>query len=332
MHNDFITSVELPKRRTEIGYAQSIMLLGSCFSEHIGQLLASSKFSCDINPFGVLYNPVSIAEALTQILNKRIYRTGDPELIEYNGWHSLMHHSTFSATTNKACIDKINTRIRSAAQNIQNIDILFLTFGSAYVYRLRHNEMIVGNCHKLPERNFIRERLSVEDIIQTYTTLIKRLLELRPKLKLIFTVSPIRHKKDGLHGNQISKSTLLLAIEALTERFPQCCFYFPSYEIMIDELRDYRFYADDMMHPTPLAISYIWKRFGECYFSSQTKKVIKEWEEIRKGLEHRPFNPEAKQYEQFICQLVLRIKQLKEKYPNFEVEKELALCHTLLNK
>lgn len=332
MYADFITSVELPSDRIYIDHSHSIMLLGSCFSEHIGQHLLKSKFVCDMNPMGVLYNPISIAEALHQILDGRLYAVGDSELIEKDGWHSLMHHSSFSALTQEACVANINARLSMATQFLKRTDVLFLTFGSAYVYRWKADGRVVGNCHKLPERDFIREKLSCEEIVEAYVSLIHRLKLACPEIKLLFTVSPIRHRKDGMHGNQVSKATLLLAIERLMELYPEQCFYFPSYEIVLDELRDYRFYADDMLHPSEQAVSYIWKRFGECYFSKETKKILEEWENVRKGLEHRPFNVKSSQYKAFLSQLVLRMQRLKEKYPNFVIEKEIEQCYTLLNR
>ena len=332
MRNVFITPVEFPKHKTEISYSHRLMSLGSCFSEHIGKLLTSHKFTCDINPFGVLYNPLSIANALTQICENHRYTTDSPELIESNGWHSLMHHSTFSALNRETCIHQINQRLTKASNQLSQTDCLLLTFGSAYVYRLKETGQIVGNCHKLPNSYFTRELLTIEEITAVYTELIKHLQVLSPKLRIIFTVSPIRHLKDGMHGNQISKSTLLLAIDKLIEIFPDTCFYFPSYEIMMDELRDYRFYADDMLHPTPLAVSYIWERFTECYFNSATLKIMNEWNGIMKALAHKPFQSDSDQYKTFLSQLVLRIERLKEKYPNFDIEKEITLCRTLLNK
>lgn len=332
MYTDFITTVELPLSRFEINHSHSIMLLGSCFSEHIGKRLKSSKFSCDVNPMGVLYNPISIAESLYQILDERLYVVGDTELIEKDGWHSLMHHSSFSALTQEACVTNINARLSVAALFLKKTDVLFLTFGSAYVYRWKADGRVVGNCHKLAERYFTRERLSCEEIVEAYVSLIQRLKQIRPDIKLLFTVSPIRHRKDGMHGNQVSKATLLLAIERLTEIYPEQCFYFPSYEIVLDELRDYRFYADDMLHPSEQTVSYIWKRFGDCYFSKETKNILEEWEKIRKGMEHRPFNVKSSQYKEFLSQLVLRMERLKEKYPNFVVEKEIEQCYTLLNR
>ena len=210
--------------------------------------------------------------------------------------------------------------------------VLLITFGTAYVYRHLEKGVVVGNCHKLSERTFNRQRLTHEEIVREYVPLIQRLAEVNPEVHILFTVSPIRHLRDGLHANQLSKATLLLAIDELCRLMPERCSYFPAYEIMMDELRDYRFYADDMMHPTPLAIEHIWRRFADIFFPLPTKKFLQAWEEIRQGLSHRPFNPEGEQYKQFLSQIELRIHRLKEKYPTFDAENELHLCRTRLNK
>ena len=323
----------MPGNHVRIAYDDSIMLMGSCFAEHIANRLSEGKFKCTANPFGVLYNPVSIAEALRQLAGGRKYEADAPELLEHDGlWHSLMHHSSFSATTKEECLNRINNRLQESALRLKQARVLFVTFGSAYVYRHKATGLIVGNCHKFPEREFVRERLSPEEIVEDYTRLIRELHHENPTLHLVFTVSPIRHLRDGLHKNQVSKATLLLAIERIVELHPDCCTYFPAYELMMDDLRDYRFYADDMMHPSPLAIEYIWSHFVDIFFSTSAKNIFQAWQEIRKGIDHRPFNPDSEKYKQFLTQLALRIDRFKEKYPTFDVENELALCRTRLNK
>lgn len=325
---DFRTQVELPKKETEIQHSDRIMLFGSCFAENIGKLLLANKFRCDVNPFGILYNPQSVAEAIRQILSHKTYKEDD---LFYSGgnWHSYMHHSIFSGHSPEECISQINLRLERAFAELPSIDLLIITWGTAWVYSLKESGKIVGNCHKQPERLFIRRLLTVDEIVDEYGSLISELRKQNQNLKVLFTVSPIRHAKDGMHGNQISKSTLLLAVEALQR---QCsdCYYFPSYEIMMDELRDYRFYADDMLHPSEVAISYLWECFNDCYFGSQTRLIMKEWEEIRKGLNHKPFDASSDAYRKFLTQIVLKINRLKEKLPYFELQKELEQCQAQL--
>lgn len=325
-----ITNVELPVSQSEIKHSDIIMIMGSCFAENIGNKLSDNKFRCDRNPFGILYNPMSIYEALSRILENNRYT--ESELMESGGkWFSLMHHGSFSSASKEECLNNINIRISEGHENLKKADWLIITFGTARVYRWSDDGRIVGNCHKLNSRLFTRELLEIDDVVSSYTSLITRIKEVNPKIKIIFTVSPIRHAKDGMHGNQISKSVLLVAIDKICSVMDNC-HYFPSYEIMMDELRDYRFYADDMLHPSAMAVEYIWERFSQVYFSRSTFDIMKEYEEIRKGLNHKPFNPESDTYRKFLSQILLKIDILKEKLPYLDVENEKLLCQTLLKK
>lgn len=333
MYNTFRTLVEIPENRIKIKYSDPIVFMGSCFAEHIANRLSEGKFKCITNPFGVLYNPASISEALRQINTGRKYNTDAPELLEHDGlWHSLMHHSSFSGSSKEECLTRINDRLQEAVPLLKQAKVLFITFGSAYAYRHKDTGLIAGNCHKLPEQEFLRLRLSPDEIVEDYTNLIQELRCENPNLHMVFTVSPIRHLRDGLHGNQVSKATLLLAIERLVELHPSRCIYFPAYELMMDDLRDYRFYADDMMHPSSMAIEYIWEHFMSMFLAASARDIFQTWQEIRKGIQHRPFNPNSKKHKQFLTQLALRIERFKEKYPTFDVENELTLCRTQLNK
>ena len=205
-----------------------------------------------------------------------------------------------------------------------------LTFGTAYVYEQKETGKVVANCHKLPEKNFIRRRLEIDEIVEDYTLLLDELISLNPQLKILFTVSPIRHIRDGMHANQLSKSVLLLAIDRLMQRYPQVTCYFPSYEIVLDELRDYRFYADDMVHPSTLTINYLWERFSETFFTPETQNLIKECETIRKAIAHKPFHPESEEHKRFLGQIVLKIERLNGKYPYLDFEKETNMCRLAL--
>ncbi|KAA6334239.1 hypothetical protein EZS27_017418, partial [termite gut metagenome] len=191
---------------------------------------------------------------------------------------------------------------------------------------------VVANCHKLPDSKFERRRLNLDEIVTEYTLLLTELLAQNPRLHVWFTVSPIRHTKDGMHDNQLSKAVLLLAIDRLQERFPEKVYYFPAYEIVMDELRDYRFYADDMTHLSSLAVLYIWEQFVQACFSPETQSLIKEWENIAKALAHRPLREDSEEYRRFLGQIVLKVQQFAEKYPNLDVEKELDICHTRLRR
>ena len=325
---NFRTQVELPEKQAEIRHSDRIMFFGSCFAENIGNLLMENKFRCDVNPYGVLYNPISIAKALRQIMDGKVFDESDL-FFSKGEWHSWMHHSHFSASSMGNCLQLINERLLNAADSLPAIDWLVVTWGTSYVYQLQDTGEIVGNCHKQPDRMFLRSKLGVEAIVNEWHDLLAGIKEINPQVKFLFTVSPIRHAKDGMHGNQLSKSTLLLAADELCRTVADC-YYFPSYEIMQDELRDYRFYADDMIHPSRMAIDYIWTCFSKCYFSRETEAVMQEWEEIKKGLNHKPYSPESEGYRAFLSQIVLKIARMKEKLPYLEVQKEMELCESRL--
>ncbi len=329
MSMDLQTVVELPKALPPMAHGRKMLLMGSCFAENMGRLMAESKFDIDVNPFGILYNPLSIAAALTDIVSGRRYVEGD--LFFYRDlWHSPMHHGDFSAPLPAEALERINGRIGQAHSVLPRLDWLMITFGTAYVYERRETGRVVANCHKLPDSCFLRRLLSPDEAVEVYASLLPTLFALAPDLKVLFTVSPVRHIRDGLHANQVSKATLLLAVDRLQRLFPERTFYFPSYEIQLDELRDYRFYADDMLHPSPLAVRYLWERFSDTFFSDETRAVVAEVGEITRGLAHRPFHPESEAYQRFLGQIVLKMERLNGKYPYLDFQKEKESCRIRL--
>ncbi|MDO4703968.1 GSCFA domain-containing protein [Tannerella sp.] len=315
------TKIDLPRSPIHFTYEHRIMMFGSCFAESIGSRLSEALFRTDINPFGTLYNPASVAMTIERLLDKTVFICD--ELFQYEGlYHSFFHHSSFSSLSADECLRQINERLRQSAAMLSSADRIVVTFGTAYVYRLKETSNVVANCHKLPEKHFERTRLSVEEIVSLWEPLIAKLQKEHPSLQWLFTVSPIRHWRDGAHENQLSKATLLLAVEALQQRFPEQTAYFPAYELMMDELRDYRFYADDMCHPSPTAIQYIWERFVEVCMDERTRRLLNEAEEIRRALHHRPFNPKSEAYQQFLTQTLLKIERFNEKMPYLCFEQE----------
>lgn len=327
---ELYTPVILPSDLPQLTHRDQTLLMGSCFATHIGTRLKEAKFTCDVNPYGVLYNPLSIVTALEEIDAGKEY--AETDLYQHRFlWHSPMHHSDFSASTASETVDHINRRLRQARRLWEMLDVLMLTWGSAYVYRNRSDGRIVGNCHKLPESTFLRGRLSVSEIVDAYRPLLTRLLTRRPSLKVTLTVSPIRHLRDGLHANQLSKATLLLAADELQKQFAGHVCYFPAYELLMDELRDYRFYADDLTHPSAMAVEYVWECWQKACFSPETRLLANECLHINRGLEHKPFRPQSEEYKRFLKQIVLKIDQLNEKYPYLDFEKERELCRTRLN-
>ncbi|WP_029903567.1 GSCFA domain-containing protein [Prevotella sp. 10(H)] len=326
---DFRTRIEIPKSDLKISHRSRILMLGSCFIENIGKQLIRNKFNVNLNPFGVLYNPQSISQALRLLMEKK--RFAEEDIFEYKGlYHSFYHHSTFSDTDKNRCLGKINSGLEKSSQDLYSADILFITFGTSYVFRSKEKDMVVGNCHKLPASDFDRYRLSVKDIVADWESLIKQLRQINPSLQIIFTVSPIRHMKDGAHENQLSKATLLLAIDELMKK-GDSLHYFPSYEIVLDELRDYRFYYDDMVHPNFTAIKYIWERFSNTYFEAETYPVVEEWNKIYLALNHRPFNTETDEYKHFLRQTLLKLKAFDEKYPYICCSDEISGLEDLIS-
>lgn len=329
---DFRTLVELPTKQLEINHSHQILMLGSCFAENIGRKLVENKFHCDINPYGVLYNPYSLASSMCEVDCEKVYTEDD--LFFWQGqWHSPMHHSSFSDESKEVCLRRINERIRQTFEELKTLGYVIITYGTAYLYESKETGKVVGNCHKLSEKNFNRYCVDdLEELKGQIRTLKDIFLSYNPAIKLIFTVSPIRHIRDGLHENQMSKAMLMACMLDRKLIDNEHAFYFPAYEIMMDELRDYRFYAVDMVHPSELAIDYIWECFSKSYFNKETTLLIKEWEEIKKGLNHKPFRADSEEYKTFLRQIVLKIERIKEKSPYLDAQKEMELCHILLKQ
>jgi hypothetical protein len=320
---DFQTKVHIGEQGQPILHTDSVMFTGSCFAANMGEKFIRYRFNALVNPFGVVYNPLSVANALKLLVENS--PIPDDAFVEHDGlWHSLYHHGSFSDASLEACRANIEKERSVATQFIQSCNYLFITFGTAWVYEYVATGLLVSNCHKLPAGRFNRFRLNVDEIVTRYKKLIAELLLLNPALKIVFTVSPIRHWKDGAHGNQLSKSVLLLAVDELCTLY-SCVSYFPSYEIVMDELRDYRFYSPDMLHLTDQTIEYIWKRFSEVSFERATIGVLKKIEEVLLAVEHRPFNAGQTAYQQFIRNTLKKINELELLYPylDFYDEKKI---------
>ena len=304
-------------------YSKSMMFFGSCFSENIGQKLIDLKFNVNMNPFGILYNPQSIANSLKILLDKQVFNEYD--LFQDQGlWNSFYHHSRFSDVEKEVVLERINSRIIASHEFLKNADFLVLTFGTAWAYELADQGQVVSNCHKVPAAQFNRVRLTRHEISEAYRNLMEELWRFNPNLKIIFTVSPIRHLKDGAVENQVSKSTLLMAIDRLRNEYSDRGFvYFPSYELMMDELRDYRFYAEDMVHLSPVAIDYIFDRFSKFIISKDSEKISDKVLKIRKSMLHRPVNTESVEYNKFLQATLDEINKLAltSSQLNFDEEK-----------
>jgi hypothetical protein len=326
---DFRTTVPVQSSDFRLTHADKVMILGSCFAENIGILLKDSGFRVSLNPFGVLYNPASVGMALHRLWQNQPFL--EEELVEHDGlFHSFSHHGSFSGTDPKRTIERINESFRQAVDALQDATCLLITFGTAWVYTLPSTDQIVANCHKLPEDSFLRRRLTVNEIEYFYIDLLEMLFQAKPDLKVLFTVSPIRHLKDGMHENTLSKSTLHLAIEGLCESFENV-HYFPAYELLMDDLRDYRFYAEDMVHPTVVAQRYIWDHFSESCFSKPTREVVRQVQQIRKAMEHRPFRPDDEAYKRFAKKYIATIELLSVNAPDLDLSEERSFFEKILD-
>ena len=296
-----------------IDYSSKLFLLGSCFSENIGNKFEYFKFQTNQNPLGILFHSKTIETLVTDAINEKEYTEKDVFNLNER-WHSFDAHSALSTTSKEEIVDNLNSAIKATNQQIQQATHIIITLGTAWVYRHIASDQIVANCHKVPQKQFLKELLSVEDITESLESIIALIRDVNPKVNFIFTVSPVRHLKDGFIQSQQSKAHLISAIHQIMEP-RKGVFYFPSYEIMMDELRDYRFYAEDMIHPNKTAIEYIWNRFSDTWISSTTKETMIKVDSIQKRLQHKPLNPYSKEHLKFLEKLDTDIKQIQKQFP-----------------
>jgi hypothetical protein len=311
------TPVAVPNYPFRITYRDTSVWIGSCFTSNIGEAMKLLKFHCEVNPFGALYNPASILLALKMLLERKLLSSED--LFEFNElWSSFYFHSSFSDIDRSKALEKMNKQLSVASDKLYSAKYLFVTFGTAYVFRLKTSGEIVGNCHKLPLTNFEHYCLSVDETVNQYIDFVNDIAQILPKLKIIFSISPIRHLKDGAHNNQISKSILLLAVDKLTKLFSDRCFYFPAFEIVLDELRDYRFYEKDLCHLSETTIDYVKMLFINSIVDEQDKKIMKEIEKLNLARAHRPLNTDTSIYKKFLTNTDKKEIELKKQYPHLD--------------
>lgn len=308
----FSTPVEIEKipENWLLSHSDEILLLGSCFAENIGDKFSAAAFKSTVNPFGTLYNPLSISSALARLISGKNFEKS--ELFFASGlWQSFSHHGRFSSPDKTETLSAINSEFSAASEKLQKLNFLIITFGTAWIYRLKSTGEVIANCHKLPAQNFLRARLTVAETVEALADVFEKLLALNPDLKIILTVSPIRHLKDTAHGNNLSKAVLLLACEELERRFPSVK-YFPSYEILLDELRDYRFFADDLVHPSPIAVDFIWEKFSQNFFSQKTLQNCEKILRLRRAQNHRPLHasPDFLKFQQETARQIAELEQL----------------------
>jgi hypothetical protein len=308
----FRTTLAVPNYDFHLTYEDQIALLGSCFAENIGTKLQAASLPTLVNPFGIVYNPISLAQHVSRVLNTEKV-TEDTFFFDGSLWRSHLHHSQFANDD----LQQLENDVRAADGQLKHFldcgKCLFLTFGSAYVYHHIEWDGIVANCHKLPAKVFKKRRLSVSEITTIYEPLLQQLREQQPELHVVFSVSPVRHIRDGLLNNQRSKAVLLLAVEQLCEQF-SFAHYFPAYEWLLDDLRDYRFYDQDLIHPSEMAVDYIWSQFQNAFFNEQTKAIHQRIGQLQKALAHRPFQSESTAHQQFLKKQLDKVLQLHKEF------------------
>jgi hypothetical protein len=317
---EFRTVFSIEPSKYKITYNDQVMFIGSCFASAIGSQMMLGHMPVMINPAGAVFNPVSVCNTLDTITKGKEFFLED--LHFYDGtWLSFYHYTDFSSDDPSFVLEKINRRSKEALEFLKGARYLFVTLGTARVYKLKKSDLIVSNCHKIPSEQFESKMLSVSEIVALWNEQLDKLHSLFPQLQVVFTISPVRHWKDGAHGNQVSKSILFVAVEQLLKHDvgPR---YFPAYELVMDDLRDYRFYNDDMLHPSTSAINYIWDSFVRCYLESNTFDTWKEVVRITKAFNHR-FHTNSKNKRISFAEKVLKqISDIKVNVPNVDLSRE----------
>ena len=304
---DFFTTVKIPKYPFDIHHKYNMLMMGSCFTENIGNLLKADRIPVVLNPLGIMYNPVSISTFLTKAQNRSHYREED--LLHYNNlYHSWDAHGSLSHKDSSNVIQNLNKHIEDTYDYLKKSPLIVITLGTAYAYVHKHTKSVVANCHKYPQYNFDKILLSVEEILEHLSELVQSL----PTIKFLFTISPVRHWRDGGIENQRSKSHLFVAIHQLIDKYPDACYYFPAYELVMDELRDYRYYNEDMLHPNSVAVKFIYERFSAAFFTDETSKKIAIAQRYEKLIRHRPLHKDNVAYQAWEQQ----IAEVKENLEN----------------
>jgi hypothetical protein len=316
---DFRTTVSISPASSQISLQTLVLTAGSCFADAIGLRLKQFKFDTLVNPFGVIYNPVSIHKALTYgILNK--LPDDDHYLIHQQVHRNYDFHSQFADLQKNTLTSSLNKIVNTAHHFLKNAEWAILTYGTAWVYTRKESGEVVANCHKMPAHLFSKSLLTEKEIVGSFGIFYERLLEFNPDIKIILTLSPVRHIKDTLEMNSVSKSILRVACHHIAHDFKNVD-YFPAYEIMMDDLRDYRFYKADMLHPTEVAEDYIWEKFAERYLAPDAQSFISRWKNIRTALYHKPFHATSAAHQQFLKQTLKKLEELK---PAVNVDEEIA--------
>ena len=319
---EFILPFQISPSDAKIDYGQKILLIGSCFTEQIGKQLKDLKFDVLQNPNGIIYDPLSIATSLNSYSENKIY--AEKDLFQHNDlWHSWQHHSAFSGISKTGVLEKINQFQSQSHHFVKNASWLIITLGTAYHYKIKESGGFVANCHKMPASNFEKQLMEVGEIIPQLSATIGKLRLTNAGIKIIFTVSPVRHIRDGLVENNRSKARLIEAIHSIVEKNANV-FYFPAYELVIDVLRDYRFYNTDLVHVSEPATRYVFEKFCDVYFDNHAKKLMLEIQSLKAAIDHRPFQSESTAHKKFLELQLEKALQLQELHPSIDLTKEIS--------
>ena len=319
---EFRTTVKTGENRGWLQHSDHVMLLGSCFSDNIGGKMHGALINAMVNPMGTLYNPMSIARGVQRLIDCEPV-AGKDLFMQGGVWNSYDFHSRYSLPDKQAAIDRMNSRIEQGHKALAAARLLTVTLGTAMVYRLKATGEVVANCHKVPQHEFERKMATVQEMVQVLDDMVVRLRTFNPELRIILTVSPIRHIADGLDTNSLSKASLRVAIQEVVSRHRDYCDYFPAYEIMMDDLRDYRFYANDMVHPSDVAVEYIWQAFQATYLDDRSALAVARCERVHKRLQHRPMSTSRETVDRFNADTVSVVRNLIKEYPYLADNHEL---------
>jgi hypothetical protein len=315
-------------------HRHKLLLMGSCFTENIGEKLDAYKFTTLQNPNGILFNPASVAAALTDYIEAKQFSKSD--LFLYNeAWHSWRHHSRFSGLTAQTALEKINASTNTAHLFLKEADCVFITLGSAWIYTLTEKAVnakpgaVAANNHKAPADSFHRKLMAVEDVLRVLDNAIHRLFLFNPKCKVIFTISPVRHLREGAVENNRSKAVLIQAVHHLVDKFDKL-YYFPAYELVIDDLRDYRFYAEDLVHPNYFATQYVWEKLTDACMAGETKMLMEEIHSINLAYRHKAFNPESGEHKKFLQAYASKAALLQGNHPYINLQREITYFNQAL--
>ena len=317
---NFRTTLKLEPLKQKIKHEDAILLLGSCFSEHIGNKIQEAKFDTLSNPFGVIFNPISLFNLLNSEMKDDFF---DNNYLQNKGvWHNYHLHSKISNPNKEVLKKEVTQKYEATQKHLSKSKHIVLTFGTAFVYQLQNKNEVIANCHKMPSNLFEKRLLSVKEITTNFEKLHSQLTD---NQQIILTVSPVRHLKESLSLNSVSKSILRIAAHELSQKY-QNVHYFPSYELLLDDLRDYRFFKSDMIHPTAQAIEYIWKQFQDFAFDDETLLFIKDWNNILQALQHRPFYPASEEHQKFLHKTLQKVENFK----NIDTSKEIELLRAAI--